>query len=419
MIGRRLLNQTHHGRVTSSTYGGSFTRPLGRGLLRASKYESDTEAAAVPQVGWMWDAPARGAAANSAGATRANLKAANIKAKKSLGQNFLTDEATLAAIVRAAGIGPGDAVLEVGPGTGNLTRRLVATGARVVAVEKDDVLVERLRGEFAGTPNIELVHGDILRVGIDGVLRQLAAAQGGGGGGGAFGSGSGTSTDSNSSTSSSTHTPQREQQPGAGTSGRGGGSVKVVANLPYNITKEFLRAALPLGGIVSELSIMVQHEVAERLVDPTPGRPDYRAMSVYTHYYSRPRYRLRIPRHKYFPVPGVDGALVTFALAPPAARVSVPDERRFHSVVAKAFSERRKMMRNSMQPLFAPAQVEAALRALKLRPDARAQDLSVAQFAAFAWELERLKSGGSGGSGDGSGEPATEPAAEPAAAVDS
>lgn len=69
--------------------------------------------------------------------------------------------------------------------------------------------------------------------------------------------------------------------------------VKVVANLPYNITKDFLLALLPRGDVVSELSIMIQQEVAQRLVDPTPSRPDYRAMSVITHFYSKPVYRFR------------------------------------------------------------------------------------------------------------------------------
>ena len=102
-------------------------------------------------------------------------------------------------------------------------------------------------------------------------------------------------------------------------------------------------------------------------------------------------------------MPGVDGALVTFRLMPPAARCSVPSERAFHALVAKAFSERRKMMRNSMQPLHGSGEVEAALAACGLRPDARAQDLSVEQFARVAWELERMRAEGRGGSGAAAG----------------
>lgn len=387
--------------------------------------KTDSDASEVPEVGWMWQT----GGGNKAGATRANLKQANIKAKKSLGQNFLTDEAILASIVAAAGVTANDVVLEIGPGTGNLTRFLVATGAQVIAVEKDDTLVERLREEFAQTPNIQLIHGDILRVGIPGILEQMQqqhvqrqqeldraqqqqtlSASGGG---------------SDEQQPESPDSPQgaarQRQQPEASTSGRTGassadasswrqrggsgsrGSLKVVANLPYNITKDFLKATLPLGGDVSELSIMIQHEVAERLVDPTPGRPDYRAMSIYTHYYSMPKYRLRIPRQKYFPVPGVDGALVTFKLIPPPKRRQVSTERGFHQLVNKAFSERRKMMRNSMQPLFSAQQVEAALSSIKMRPEARAQELTVDKFVELYRELERMQTCSSNSSSGGGG----------------
>ncbi|WIA09306.1 hypothetical protein OEZ85_008713 [Tetradesmus obliquus] len=245
----------------------------------------------VPAVGWMWDS-------NTAAATKSSLKSANIKAKKSLGQNFCTDDNILADIVTASRVTPFDVVIEVGPGTGNLTRHLLATRARVLAVEKDDTLIERLREEFKEVPNLQL------------------------------------------------------------------------------------------GGVVSELSIMIQEEVAQRLVDPTPGRPDYRAMSLITHYYSKPVYRFLIPKEKYFPVPGVDGALVTFKLLPPSKRVQVAGERGFISLINKAFSERRKMMRNTLQPLYTPQQVEAALQKAGVRPDARAQDLNVEQFAAVYNNLQ-------------------------------
>eukprot|EP00882_Tetradesmus_deserticola_P033439 GHRQ01038203.1.p2 GENE.GHRQ01038203.1~~GHRQ01038203.1.p2 ORF type:complete len:157 (+),score=54.54 GHRQ01038203.1:233-703(+) len=95
----------------------------------------------VPAVGWMWDS-------GTAAATKSSLKSANIKAKKSLGQNFCTDDTILSDIVTAARVTASDVVVEVGPGTGNLTRHLLATRARVLAVEKDDTLIERLRDEF-------------------------------------------------------------------------------------------------------------------------------------------------------------------------------------------------------------------------------------------------------------------------------
>mmetsp|Transcript_19915 Transcript_19915/g.43357 ORF Transcript_19915/g.43357 Transcript_19915/m.43357 type:complete len:171 (-) Transcript_19915:69-581(-) len=137
---------------------------------------------------------------------------------------------------------------------------------------------------------------------------------------------------------------------------------------------------MPLGESVSELSIMIQDEVARRLADKTPGRADYRAMNLKVQFYSRVRYRFSIPKEKYYPAPTVDGALITFDLLPRERRVAVPSERGLLSLVAAAFSSRRKMMRNAVPPLFTTEQVEGALTAEGLRPDARAQDLNFDQF---------------------------------------
>lgn len=345
----------------------------------------------------MWAPPAEangdgsgGGLSGQAATTRRALRAANLRAKKSLGQNFCTDDAVLADIVAAARVSPGEPVIEVGPGTGNLTRHLLAANARVLAVEKDDALVERLRGEFAAAANLELVHGDVMRLDLPALVDRLAAEAAAAAAAGAGGESSGgdddggeqeagpSSSGSTAATTAATATTQRPR-------------VKVVANLPYNITKEFLLALLPRGDVVSELSIMIQEEVAQRLVDATPSRPDYRAMSVLTHFYSRPRYRFLIPKEKYFPVPGVDGALVTFKLRPPGKRPPVPDERAFVSLVSKAFSERRKMLRNTLQPLYSPREVEQALEGVGARIDARAQDLDFKQFAALHAGLVRQR----------------------------
>lgn len=189
---------------------------------------------------------------------------------RSLGQNFLTDERILADIVAAAAVGPGDLVIEVGPGTGNLTRFLVASGASVVAVEKDDTLIERLREEFAATPNLRLVHGDVLRTDVDSLLREmLAQTRSDADGSAAIGAGSAADP---ASSSSAGDTRSSEEASGAPAPRRKQRRVKVVANLPYNITTEFLQAMLPKGGLISELSIMIQEEPARRLVSNTPGK---------------------------------------------------------------------------------------------------------------------------------------------------
>lgn len=297
---------------------------------------------------------------------------------RSLGQNFLTDDVILADIVAASGVRSGDLVIEVGPGTGNLTRHLVAAGAQVTAVEKDDTLVERLREEFKGVANLQLVHGDVLRVGVERIIEDMIQQQ----------RQAGDEADPSPS-------PAAGPSPLAAAEPSSSGQValprvKVVANLPYNITKEFLKSMLPKGAYVTELNIMIQEEVARRLLNKKPGASDYRAMNIFVHYFSKPKYRFLIPKEKYFPVPGVDGALVTFALLPPARRLSVPTERGFISLFRKAFLSRRKMIRNNMHPLYSSKQVDQALTSAKLRPDARAQDLSVEHFARFHWKLNDL-----------------------------
>ncbi|GAX84853.1 hypothetical protein CEUSTIGMA_g12274.t1 [Chlamydomonas eustigma] len=384
---------------------------------------SDEKKIEIPPMGWLWQA----GKSPSASATVANLRENRIKPKKSLGQNFLTDDNILKDIVSASGVQPGDLVLEIGPGTGNLTKHLLERGALVTAVEKDDTLYERLIEEYKDNPSLKIVKGDVLRSNVDQIIRDMIQQHRGcssahssahtqsdvelhaeansastsnsiaedGSSDVAFltdaaalrltsnGSHSGSippapSDETTISNSSDTGSEEAAELSHLKSSQQD--KVRVVANLPYNITKEFLKLMLPKGHLVSELNIMIQEEVAWRLVNKTPGRPDYRAMNLRVQFYSKPKYRFLIPKERYFPAPGVDGALVTFRLLPPLARPSVPSERGFIALVGKAFLERRKMMRNSVQPLYTSQQMESALVHCGLRPDSRAQDLSLADF---------------------------------------
>ncbi|GIL52847.1 hypothetical protein Vafri_8614 [Volvox africanus] len=387
----------------------------------------------LPNLGWMWQVgnhptagESQGASASprhmpSAVSTVANLYEDRIKAKRSLGQNFLTDDGVLQDIVVAAGVGPGDLVLEVGPGTGNLTKHLLAAGAHVTAVEKDDTLYGRLQEEYRNVPGLALIHGDALKVGLEeairGMLMQERQAEPPRAhpqsetyvGAAELATGptsAATDPETSTSTARAATTPPRQNSTSeawsrktatanSGDAGRGGSGgersrkIKVVANLPYNITKDLLLLLLPLGDLISDLHVMIQHEAAVRLTERTPGGPEWRAANIRTLFYCKPRYRFRISRLKYDPVPGVDGALVTFSLLPPGARHAVPSERAFHALVVKAFSERRKKMRNSLQPLHSSNQVEAALAGCGLNVDARAQDLTLEQFVTLSRHLHQ------------------------------
>ncbi|KAL4434459.1 hypothetical protein ABPG75_000900 [Micractinium tetrahymenae] len=227
-------------------------------------------------VGWLWDKKA-------SADTRRRLQEQNLRPKKSLGQNFMLDDGVLASIVAAAAVQPGDLVLEIGPGTGNLTRHLLAAGALVTAVEKDYALSERLQEEYAEVPQLQLVCGDILRQDLPALLasmrehpRQLA-------GGSAAADAAGrpqqqqqqqqypgeqavVSQQQESPVLPPSERQQQQQPPEQQQQQQAVGEqrkIKVVANLPYYITKDLLVKMLPLGDDVSALYLMLQ---------PCPGR---------------------------------------------------------------------------------------------------------------------------------------------------
>ena len=184
------------------------------------------------------------------------LRAHGLRPRKSLGQNFLTDPVLLGRIVATADLCPDDVVVEVGAGTGTLTRLLAAEAGRVVAVELDDGLVAILRRELAGLDNIEILHHDIL---------QFSSAE----------------------------------YPDHG--------FKVVGNLPYYITSAVLRHFLENVPRPSLMVVTVQREVADRII-AQPGKMNLLAVSV--QYYGQPRVVARVPAGAFYPAPNVDSAVV-------------------------------------------------------------------------------------------------------------
>lgn len=169
---------------------------------------------------------------------------------------------------------------------------------------------------------------------------------------------------------------------------------KVMANLPYNLTKDFLVRYLPQGDSLSSLLLMIQHEVAVRLVQNSPGSADWRSMNVIVEYYCEPEYLFRVDRFKYTPVPKVDGAVVDFVLKPAHARAEVPSEQLFLSIVKRAFLQRRKMLTNALQPLLSGTEIAGCLEEVGLPMDARAQNLSTENFVALSWAIHEALFGG-------------------------
>lgn len=270
------------------------------------------------------------------GQLRRLMGAERLRPRKSLSQNFLTDPVALDAIVDAAELSPGDRVVEVGPGLGVLTRRLLAAGASVLAVELDARLAEYLRRELYGLDRFELVEADAL----------------------------------------SLH--PREMFPGE--------RFKVVANIPYHITSPLLHAFLE-GERPPDLTVLlVQLEVAERVAAP-PGQMSY--LSVFVQNVASAEVVARVPAAAFEPAPDVDSAVLRLRRRDSPA-VPVGEGREpFYRVVQAGFRQRRKQVHNGLSrelPLDREI-VEAALAACGVDPERRPQTLSVDEWACLAADL--------------------------------
>ncbi|MEO5986060.1 MAG: 16S rRNA (adenine(1518)-N(6)/adenine(1519)-N(6))-dimethyltransferase RsmA [Candidatus Limnocylindria bacterium] len=273
------------------------------------------------------------------GQLRRLMGAERLRPRKSLSQNFLTDPEALDAIVAAAELERGDNVVEVGPGLGVLTRRLLAAGASVLAVELDPRLAEYLRRELYAVKHFELIEADAL----------------------------------------SLHA--RELFPGK--------PFKVVANIPYHITSPLLHALLE-GDRPPELTVvLVQLEVAQRVAAP-PGQMSY--FSVFVQNIATAEVVARVPAHAFEPAPAVDSAVLRLRRRETPTVAVGGGREPFYRVVQAGFRQRRKQVHNGLTrelPVDRD-QVEAALAACAVEPDRRPQTLSLDEWACLTARLGPL-----------------------------
>ena len=260
------------------------------------------------------------------------LRSRGLRAKASWGQNFLDDESTLQRIVGAANLGPKDAVVELGAGLGHLTRMLLATGAEVVAIERDPDLLEAL-GELRAE-NLRVVAANAARADF----AELA----------------------------------------------GRSPLVVVGNIPYQLTSTILFELLDQRAHISHAVLTVQKEVAERITAPPGGRV-YGILSVLLGLHYELHHLFTLSPELFHPPPKVSSAVIRLdALAHP--RVEVSSEARFRKLVKAAFARRRKQLLNSLKSdpsLGEPASLLEALRKADIDPTRRAETLSVQEFAAL------------------------------------
>ena len=270
------------------------------------------------------------------GQLRRLMGAERLRPRKGLSQNFLTDPAALDAIVAAAELERGDRVVEIGPGLGVLTRRLLAAGASVLAVELDARLADYLRRELHDVAGFELIEADAL----------------------------------------SLHA--REMFPGE--------PIKVVANIPYHITSPLLHAFLE-GERPPELTVLlVQAEVAERVAAP-PGRMSY--LSVFAQNVAVAEVVQRVPAAAFEPAPNVDSAVLRLRRRPEPV-VPVGEAREpFYRVVQAGFRQRRKQVHNGLSRELPVdrERVTEALATCGVDPERRPQTLSVDEWACLATAL--------------------------------
>jgi 16S rRNA (adenine1518-N6/adenine1519-N6)-dimethyltransferase len=274
--------------------------------------------------------------------------------KKSLGQHFLIDLTHRDRIIAAAELAPTDTVLEIGPGRGVLTERLAAFSGRVVAVELDDRLIEPLRQQFANQPHVTIVHGDIL---------QLDPAR---------------LIDDGQWTLDEELLPNPKSKIwGAHWAPK---SYKVVANLPYYITSAVLRQLLEARVQPSLAIVMVQKEVAERIV-AAPG--DLSLLAVSVQYYAEPTIVDRVPASAFRPQPKVDSAVLRLTTRPHPALADLPPKD-FFQVVRAGFSQKRKQLLNTLSGgLHLPKNaIGAALSNAGIDPTRRAETLSLDEWGA-------------------------------------
>ena len=271
----------------------------------------------------------------------------DFKTAKSLGQNFVTDPAVTEGIIEAAGAGPKDLVIEIGPGLGVITSKAAAGCGKLVAIEIDKKLLPILAETVGWQPNVKILNEDILQADLAKIVAEEKILPDG-------------STAEN---------------------------VRLIGNLPYYITTPILNKLMALPGLFTSLTIMVQKEVAEKMM-AAPGAKNYGVISIHVQYFCEIEYIMDVPKEVFLPQPKVDSSVLTLHVRKQPA-VQPRDEELFFELVKAGFSQRRKTLSNSLTGVRGKDRdtVAAALEAAGVDPKRRAETLSLEEFANVANRL--------------------------------
>lgn len=259
------------------------------------------------------------------------LKQNGLKANKKLGQNFLISESIIEEIVDKANVTKEDVIIEIGPGLGSLTAKLLENAKKVIAIELDSNMVNLLKNRFSLYDNFELIENDVLKVDLRSIIEEYD-------------------------------------------------SVKVVANLPYYITTPIVMKLLEEKLNLKSITVMVQKEVGERFC-AVPGGKEYGAITLSINYYTNPKIIIDVPKENFNPIPEVDSCVINLEIRenPP---VKINDEKKFFRLIKAAFSQRRKTINNSFTGVGkSKEEIKKVLDDLNISDKLRAENLSIEQYA--------------------------------------
>ena len=268
--------------------------------------------------------------------TKFLMKKYNLTANKKLGQNFLIDSEAINEIVASANLSKEDMVIEIGPGVGTLTSMLLEKAGKVIAIELDDRMVKILNDRFSLYNNFELINDDVLKVNLPELIEKNGQYK----------------------------------------------NVKVVANLPYYITTPIIMKLLENRLKIDSITIMIQKEVAERIV-ANPGTKLSGAITYSVHYYAEPEEITIVPNTSFIPSPEVDSEVIKLNIRknPP---VELKDEKLFFSIIKTSFMQRRKTLSNGLVNggiIENKAKAIELLKNIGLEENVRGEELTLEQFA--------------------------------------
>lgn len=280
--------------------------------------------------------------------TREVLRKYGIVANKRLGQNFLVSEEVISTIISKSNLSKEDLVIEIGPGLGNLTKYLLEACGKVVCIELDTKMIGILKERFYGYNNLEIINADILKVNLNEIIGN-----------------------------------NREYK-----------RVKIVANLPYYITTPIIMKLLENKYDIDTITIMIQKEVAQRIV-AQPGGKDYGVLTLSVKYYADSQIIADVPNTNFIPVPSVDSAVVLLDLYK-EKKYEVEDEKILFSIIKGGFSQRRKLFFNAVESYLKFYQVTKEefvqiLNKYHIDELRRAETLSLEQFIGIANDISYIK----------------------------